>query len=65
MIVEAISTLSERDRTVLRLVKIEERPYADCAEILGVNVPHLKVLVHRALSRLRRSVRAVAREASA
>jgi len=48
----AFSDLSPRDRDVLRLRVIEERPYQEVAETLGVSERATRVRVSRALRRL-------------
>lgn len=48
----ALGRLSESDRRVLMLAKVDELRYADVAEIMGCTEGAVKVRVHRALKRL-------------
>lgn len=50
---EAMATLSPRDRRVLELRLLRGSAREPAAAALGVTVPHLDVLLHRALRRLR------------
>lgn len=48
----ALAQLDAPSRCALTLVAIEDRSYAEAAEIAGVSVPALKSRVHRARARL-------------
>jgi RNA polymerase sigma-70 factor (ECF subfamily) len=49
----AFAALSIEKRELLILSRFEEMKYADIARLIGVNVPTIKVRVHRALNELR------------
>ena len=53
---EVLATLSDADRTVLRLVILEERDKDEVARELGMSRDYLRVRIHRALVRLRSAV---------
>jgi RNA polymerase sigma-70 factor (ECF subfamily) len=50
---EALATLPEKDRQVLRWLFFEERDKDEICRTLGVDRAYLRVLVHRAKARLR------------
>ena len=50
-----LSTLSERDRTVLRAVFLEERDKDDICREMGVNRDYIRVLLHRAKNSFRKA----------
>jgi RNA polymerase sigma factor (sigma-70 family) len=51
---EVLEELSQKDRSLLRAVFFEEREKAEVCRELGVDRDYLRVLLHRAKSRLRR-----------
>ena len=51
-----LEELPERDRTVLRLVFLEEQDKSAVCRSLGVDASYLRVLLHRAKSRFRKSL---------
>ena len=51
-----LEELPERDRTVLRLVFLEEQDKSAVCRSLGVDAGYLRVLLHRAKSRFRKSL---------
>ncbi|MEM8713911.1 MAG: sigma-70 family RNA polymerase sigma factor [Planctomycetota bacterium] len=55
---KAIDSLDGRDAEVLRLSVLEGRSHAETAEMLGVEVPHLRVILSRAMVKLSRALRA-------
>lgn len=55
---EGLTALNERYRRVITLRLLEERPRDECAAALGVTLPHFDVLLHRALTALKKNVEA-------
>ena len=55
---EALAQLAERDRLVLSMTLLEERPRADISRRLGLKQGHVRVLLHRAKAHLRHHLRA-------
>jgi RNA polymerase sigma-70 factor (ECF subfamily) len=53
---QAIDALDDRDRDVLVLAAIEQRPGAEVAQALGVTPGAMRVRLHRALQRLREAL---------
>ena len=53
---QAISQLAEEQRIVFTLGHLEELPYAEIGEILGIPVGTVKSRMHYALARLRKLV---------
>lgn len=51
-----LEDLPERDRLVLRMMFLEERDKSDVCRRLGVDPGYLRVLLHRAKSRFRKSL---------
>jgi len=51
--------LSERERTALHMVEVEERSYRDAAEELGIKLENLKMVIFRARRKIHRSMRRV------
>lgn len=51
--------LSERERTALRMVEVEERSYREAAEELGIKLENLKMVIFRARRKIHRSMRRV------
>jgi RNA polymerase sigma-70 factor, ECF subfamily len=58
----AIATLEEHHRVVVVLCDIEERPYAEAAEILGVPVGTIRSRLSRAREQLERRLRSLLSE---
>ncbi len=56
MIISALKRLSIRDRQLLYLRYFEDQPLSECARLLGLNAVSVRVLVRRALGRLRRAM---------
>ena len=52
VLIEALAGLSGRERHAVRLRVLEDRPYAEVAQLLGCSVGAARVRVHRALRRL-------------
>ena len=59
LILSALRRLAIRDRQLLYLRYFEDQPLAECARLLGLNSVSVRVLVRRALDRLRREMTAV------
>jgi RNA polymerase sigma-70 factor (ECF subfamily) len=57
-VARAIDRLPERQRAVLSLHFLEGFPEAETAEILGITVNNVRVTLHKAIARVRRTVRA-------
>lgn len=55
---EGLAALNERYRRVITLRLLEERPRDECAATLGVTLPHFDVLLHRAITALKKNVEA-------
>jgi RNA polymerase sigma-70 factor (ECF subfamily) len=55
-LVDALRRLDARERAAVHLRYFEDRPFAETAETLGVSEDHARVIVHRALAKLRRSM---------
>jgi RNA polymerase sigma-70 factor, ECF subfamily len=53
---QCVSQLSERQRLVLFLRVVEERPFAEVARAMGVSESAAKMVFHRAVRRLRNSM---------
>ncbi len=53
LVAAALDELPLRDREVLRLVLFEARDRREVCRMLGVDAAHLRVLLHRALARVR------------
>ena len=53
------SMLSERERKALQLVEVEERSYRVAAEVLGIKLENLKMVIFRARRKIHRSMRRV------
>jgi RNA polymerase sigma-70 factor (ECF subfamily) len=53
------SMLSERERKALQLVEVEERSYREAAELLGIKLENLKMVIFRARRKIHRSMRRV------
>ncbi len=51
--------LSERERTALRMVEVDERSYREAAEELGIKLENLKMVIFRARRKIHRSMRRV------
>lgn len=54
MVGASLSLMNERYAQVLTLRLLEDRPREECAELLGVNVGNLDVLLHRAVKAFRK-----------
>ncbi len=52
----ALVRLPERDRRLIEMCHLEERPVADAADRLGMTANATKVALHRARARLRREL---------
>lgn len=52
-VLKALALLSDRHREVLVLLKLEERPTQEVADLLGTTEGHVRVLCFRALQALR------------
>ncbi len=55
-LVDALRRLAPRERAAVHLRYFEDRSFAEMAATLGVSENHARVIVHRALARLRRSM---------
>lgn len=55
---EALSTINERYAKAIRIRIVQERSRQEAAQMLGVSVPTFDVVLHRALTALRRAIRA-------
>lgn len=53
-IIEAINELDDKYKNVIYLIKIEELSYKETAQILGMSLSNIKVLVHRGKKELRK-----------
>ena len=53
---QALGKLSEQDRSVLILREVQERPYAEIAEMLELPMGTLKARLHRAREQLRKTL---------
>jgi RNA polymerase sigma-70 factor (ECF subfamily) len=53
----ALAQLAERDRQVLAMTLLEERPRADISRRLGLKQEHVRVVLHRAKAHLRHHLR--------
>jgi RNA polymerase sigma-70 factor (ECF subfamily) len=53
---QALGKLSEQDRSVLILREVQERPYAEIAEMLALPMGTLKARLHRAREQLRKKL---------
>jgi RNA polymerase sigma-70 factor (ECF subfamily) len=53
---QALHQLSEQDRSVLILREVQERPYAEIAEMLDLPMGTLKARLHRAREQLRKKL---------
>ena len=53
------SMLSERERTALHMVEVEERSYREAALELGIKLENLKMVIFRARRKIHRSMRRV------
>jgi RNA polymerase sigma-70 factor (ECF subfamily) len=53
------SMLSERERTAIHLVEVEEWSYREAAEHLGIKLENLKMVIFRARRKIHRSMRRV------
>jgi RNA polymerase sigma factor (sigma-70 family) len=51
--------LSERERSALHMVEVEERSYRDAAQELGIKLENLKMVIFRARRKIHRSMRRV------
>ena len=51
--------LSERERSALRMVEVEERSYRQAAEELGIKLENLKMVIFRARRKIHRAMRRV------
>jgi len=51
--------LSERERSALRLVEVEEQSYRQAAEQLGIKLENLKMVIFRARRKIHRAMRRV------
>jgi RNA polymerase sigma-70 factor (ECF subfamily) len=54
VMMRALSRLSPKDRAVIELVHLEERPVKEAAEMLGWSVANVKVRAHRSRRKLRK-----------
>ena len=52
----ALTSLSPPQRRVVELLKLEERSIQDVAEALGLSEGNVRVIAHRAMTRLRRAI---------
>jgi RNA polymerase sigma-70 factor, ECF subfamily len=52
----AMTSLSPPQRRVVELLKLEERSIQDVAEVLGLSEGNVRVIAHRAMTRLRRAI---------
>lgn len=52
----AMESLSARQRRVVELLKLEERSIQDVAAVLGLSEGNVRVIAHRAMTRLRRAI---------
>ena len=52
----AMAILSARQRRVVELLKLEERSIQDVAAALGMSEGNVRVIAHRAMTRLRRAI---------
>ena len=55
-LVEALRRLDPRERSAVHLRYFEDRSFAETAVTLGVSENHARVIVHRALAKLRRTM---------
>ena len=53
---QALGQLSEQDRSVLILREVQQRPYAEIAEMLSMPMGTLKARLHRAREQLRKKL---------
>ena len=53
-IIEVINELDDKYKNVIYLIKIEELSYKETAQILGMSLSNIKVLVHRGKKELRK-----------
>lgn len=53
------SMLSERERTALTMVEVDERSYREAADELGIKLENLKMVIFRARRKIHRSMRRV------
>ena len=53
------SMLSERERTALHMVEVEEKSYREAADELGIKLENLKMVIFRARRKIHRSMRRV------
>jgi RNA polymerase sigma-70 factor (ECF subfamily) len=56
-LVRALRRLSLRDRQAVHLRYFENQSFEDAARTLGTSEPHARVIVHRALAKLRRHLK--------
>lgn len=56
VLVDALRQLDARERAAVHLRYFEDRSFAETAGTLGVSENHARVIVHRALAKLRRSM---------
>jgi len=59
-LVEALRQLDPRERSAVHLRYFEDRSFAETAGTLGVSENHARVIVHRALAKLRRTMASAA-----
>jgi RNA polymerase sigma-70 factor (ECF subfamily) len=55
-LVDALRRLDPRERAAVHLRYFEDRSFAEAAATLGVSENHARVIVHRALAKLRRTM---------
>jgi RNA polymerase sigma factor (sigma-70 family) len=55
-LVDALRRLGPRERAAVHLRYFEDRSFAEAARTLGVSEEHARVIVHRALAKLRRAM---------
>lgn len=59
-LVDALRQLDPRERSAVHLRYFEDRSFAETAVTLGVSENHARVIVHRALAKLRRTMASAA-----
>lgn len=53
---QALRALNLRERQAVHLRYFEDQPFVETARLLGTSEPHARVIVHRALRKLRRAM---------